>query len=68
MSLRTSEGMLTNNAKAWPYEKWIELADMLASNNCNVLLLGGQKEKKELLSKKLLKKNAHIYELLENLT
>lgn len=67
VSLRTSEGMLTNNAKAWPYEKWIELADMLASNDCNVLLLGGQKEKKELLSLKLLKKNTLIYELVGEL-
>ncbi len=67
VSFRTSKGMLTNNAKEWSYEKWIQLADMLALNGCNVLLLGGQKEKKELHSLKLLKKNSQIYDFVGDL-
>lgn len=67
VSFRTSKGMLTNNTKEWAYEKWMQLADMLTLHGCNVLLLGGKKEKEKLHSLKRLKKNAHIYDFVGDL-
>lgn len=51
VSLKTEKGMLKNDAKSWPYEKWYALAKELSNNNkINVILLGGYKEMEELNS------------------
>ena len=47
VSLKTDEGVKTNDTKRWPYENWIKLADKL-SGQFNVLLLGGPREANEI--------------------
>ena len=53
------------DVKSWPYEKWIELAVMLAEKNIDVVLVGGSKEKNELAQKNIIfPENKHIHNLI----
>ena len=47
VSQRLESGLKTNTPKRWSYDYWIELAYKLADLNCNVFLLGGNKEQEE---------------------
>lgn len=38
-----------NDAKNWPYQYWVELAKRISNDGTSVLLLGGPKEKQELI-------------------
>ncbi len=42
------------DVKSWGLENWINLADMLHNAGCNVIIIGGNKEKLELKKKNLI--------------
>lgn len=53
------------DVKSWPYEKWVELATMLAGENIDVVLVGGKKEMNELAQKNIaFPENEHIFNLI----
>ena len=57
------------DVKSWPYEKWRELAGMLAEKNIDVVILGGKKEMNELAGKNItFPENEHIHNLIGQTT
>lgn len=62
----TDNGITTvYDVKSWAYEKWVELSLMLAEKNIDVVLLGGNKEKRELEEKKIsFPENNHIFNFI----
>lgn len=49
MKMKIQGKLYTSNAKNWPYSYWIKLAELLAVNNWLVFLVGGQKEREEIV-------------------
>lgn len=50
-SMKWNDGkeVITYDVKSWPYDRWIELAGMLTSHGFFVFLIGGPKERHEVI-------------------